>query len=265
MADTNWIKLNRKIWDNFIWDFDKPRYALAWVDMLLMANYTDKKILFDGQIITVKRGSFITSMVKLSERWRMNRRTVKSFLDALQADGMITYTSTKRCTTVFIVNYLTYQGFADLEDTSSAQLNEQPNAQHLPNSVHNSCTTDCTQHKKVKNLKEDSKNVKEDNAPAEPADKPPGPNGKKPVRHKYGEYKNVLLSDEDLAKLKTEFPDWKERIERLSSYIAQSGKSYKNHLATIRNWAKRDKEREQERRGNQGGHYDDNDLDFIPN
>ena len=64
----------------------------------------------------------------------------------------------------------------------------------------------------------------------------------KPVRHKYGEYKNVLLSDEDMEKLKTEFPtDWEERIERLSSYMASMGKSYKNHLATIRNWAKRDR------------------------
>lgn len=64
----------------------------------------------------------------------------------------------------------------------------------------------------------------------------------KPVRHKYGEYQNVLLTDEDLEKLKAEFPDWEARIERLSSYIAQSGKSYKNHLATIRNWARKDKE-----------------------
>lgn len=65
----------------------------------------------------------------------------------------------------------------------------------------------------------------------------------KSVRHKYGEYKNVLLSDEDMEKLKAEFPtDYEERIERLSGYIASTGKVYKNHLATIRNWAKKDKE-----------------------
>ena len=65
--------------------------------------------------------------------------------------------------------------------------------------------------------------------------------GEKETRHKYGEYKNVLLSDEDLSKLKAEFPDWEERIERLSSYIASTGKKYKSHLATIRNWARNDK------------------------
>lgn len=65
---------------------------------------------------------------------------------------------------------------------------------------------------------------------------------KKSPRHKHGEYQNVLLSDDDLEKLKTEFPaDWAQRIQRLSEYMASSGKSYKNHLATIRNWARRDK------------------------
>ena len=62
-----------------------------------------------------------------------------------------------------------------------------------------------------------------------------------PIRHKYGEYKNVLLSDEQMGKLRAEFPnDYQERIERLSEYCASTGKSYKNYLATIRNWAKKD-------------------------
>lgn len=64
------------------------------------------------------------------------------------------------------------------------------------------------------------------------------------VRHKHGEYDNVLLSDSDMEKLKSEFPtDWNERIERLSAYMASTGKSYKNHLATIRNWARMDRQR----------------------
>lgn len=65
-------------------------------------------------------------------------------------------------------------------------------------------------------------------------------NSKKPTKHKYGEYNNVLLTDDELDKLKSEFPDWAERIERLSSYVASTGKSYKSHYATIRNWARKD-------------------------
>ena len=70
------------------------------------------------------------------------------------------------------------------------------------------------------------------------ADAPTKP---KKVRHKYGEYQNVLLTDEDMQKLQAEFPtDWQERIERLSEYMASKGASYKNHLATIRAWARKE-------------------------
>lgn len=66
----------------------------------------------------------------------------------------------------------------------------------------------------------------------------------KPVKHKHGEYSNVLLTDEELEKLRELFPhDLQARIERLSEYIASTGKSYKSHFATIRSWAKKDAER----------------------
>ena len=66
----------------------------------------------------------------------------------------------------------------------------------------------------------------------------------KPQKHKYGQYQNVLLSDDELEKLKTEFPgDWEERIERVSEYCASKGVTYKNYLATIRTWARKDKQR----------------------
>lgn len=78
----------------------------------------------------------------------------------------------------------------------------------------------------------------------------------KPTRHRHGEYKNVLLTDKDLEKLKMEFPsDWEQRIERLSAYMASTGKSYKNHLATIRNWARMQKERDEKSRAAEVKHF----------
>ena len=75
----------------------------------------------------------------------------------------------------------------------------------------------------------------------------------KPVRHKYGMYGLVLLTDEDYEKLKEEFPhDYSERIARLDEYIASTGKKYKNHLATIRSWARKDGQKKQAS-GSRGG------------
>ena len=124
-----WIKLNRNIQDSFIWSFEHPQFGLAWVDMLMLANYKDKQILFNGKLQTIKRGSFITSAVKLAERWHMDRRTVKRFLDVLKSDGMITYECTRQCTTIFIVNYSKYQGFAGFDDGDDVQPDVQPNVQ----------------------------------------------------------------------------------------------------------------------------------------
>ena len=71
----------------------------------------------------------------------------------------------------------------------------------------------------------------------------------KTSRHKYGMYENVLFSDEEYQKLVEEFPhDHTERIERLSEYIASTGKKYKSHLATIRAWARKDTEKKQQNR-----------------
>lgn len=62
----------------------------------------------------------------------------------------------------------------------------------------------------------------------------------KPMKHKYGEYNNVLLTDDELCKLKEKFPDWEDRIDRLSGYIESKGAKYKSHYATILNWARRE-------------------------
>jgi hypothetical protein len=85
----------------------------------------------------------------------------------------------------------------------------------------------------------------------------------KPTRHKYGFYSNVLLTDEDMEKLKAEFPtDYEQKIERLSEYMASTGKPYKNHLATIRSWARKDKTKNDVTGNNSFWNIDTDELPF---
>ena len=54
----------------------------------------------------------------------------------------------------------------------------------------------------------------------------------------YGRYQNVFLTDEELADLQASFPTvWGQYIEKLSEYMASTGKRYQSHAATIRCWA----------------------------
>lgn len=73
-----------------------------------------------------------------------------------------------------------------------------------------------------------------------PAQKPATKRATNRRRKGYGEYGRCMLTDEELTKLKAEFPDWEERIRRLDEYCESKGRSYKNGLATIRSWARRD-------------------------
>ena len=59
--------------------------------------------------------------------------------------------------------------------------------------------------------------------------------------HTYGRYQNVFLTDEELADLQASFPTvWGQYIEKLSEYMASTGKRYQSHAATIRRWAGED-------------------------
>ena len=63
-----------------------------------------------------------------------------------------------------------------------------------------------------------------------------------PAPAAFGRYQNVFLSDAELSELQADFPNlWQEYVERLSEYMASTGKTYKSHAATIRRWAKEDR------------------------
>ena len=55
-------------------------------------------------------------------------------------------------------------------------------------------------------------------------------------KHKYGEYKNVLLKDTELEKLKNDFNNYEELIKFLDEYIEMKGYKAKSHYLAIRKW-----------------------------
>lgn len=111
-----WIRVYRKLEDNVLWKNNEPfDRRSAWIDLLLMANYKDNEILFDGKPFVVKCGQCLTSVRKLGVKWSWSKDRVLKFFRLLESIGMITKTSTNKRTLITIVNYEIYQGLLDTD------------------------------------------------------------------------------------------------------------------------------------------------------
>lgn len=106
---SGWIKIHRDILYHEIWS-DKPfSKGQAWIDLLLWANHSDNKCMIGNKIEEVKRGSFITSELKLMDRWGWGRKKVQLFLKFLESESMIMRNANNKRTAITIVNYDVYQ------------------------------------------------------------------------------------------------------------------------------------------------------------
>ena len=146
-----WISIHRKIQDDWVWN-DKPfSRGQAWIDLIMMVNHDDNTIIFDGNPKTVTRGSCITSIQKLCDRWGWSNTKVKKFLKNLQEDEKILFKiAPRKATAVTIVNYDKYQGEDISKNTTETQQK------------HNRNITE-TQQKHINNNDNNVNNVNSDN------------------------------------------------------------------------------------------------------
>ena len=112
--------------------------------------------MFNGELIEVKKGSKITSLRQLSDRWKWSTNKVKKYLEQLQKDGMINYKSDNKKTLLTIENYGVYQGQGNTEETQKEHRSDTEENQKKFKS-----DAEENQKKTNKNDKEYIKNVKE--------------------------------------------------------------------------------------------------------
>lgn len=129
MANEGWIKLNRQIQEHWLWKDEPFTYGTAWIDLLLLANYEDKKMPYKGEIILCKRGDVNLSYSVLADRWKWSRWKVKNFIGLLVNDGMVTTNATTHRTTITIVNYDKFQLSPSTDCTTDQPTNRQQTIQ----------------------------------------------------------------------------------------------------------------------------------------
>ena len=131
-----WVKIHRSIQDHWIWE--DPVKLKWWLDLIMMANHQENKILINGELVIVSSGERHTSEDKLATRWGVSRNTVRKFLTLLEKDGMISMKKSRQTGTTYkVLNYNVYQGFSEEKKHQTAQRIEHQTAQQKDNDLNN--------------------------------------------------------------------------------------------------------------------------------
>lgn len=113
MKNKGWVRLHRKIEDNPLWFMEPFTRAQAWIDLFLMANHKDAKVLIKGMYIDIKRGQIAWSEVTMSRRWQWSRNKVRRFLKYLETEQQIEQQKSNVTTIITIPRYDEYNGEAE--------------------------------------------------------------------------------------------------------------------------------------------------------
>lgn len=122
---SGYIKIDRKITE---WEWYKNlNTKVVFFHCLLKANWKDGK--FEGKII--KRGSFVTSIKKLSLELCLTEDEVRTAIKHLISTGEITKQTTNKYSVITVSNYELYQDIPE-----QIPSNSQTDAKQIPNNSH---------------------------------------------------------------------------------------------------------------------------------
>lgn len=203
-----WIKLYRKLTE-WGWYHD-VNTRITFIHLLLTVNHKDK--MYEGKLI--KRGSRLVSNKKLAEEIGLTENELRTAIKHLELTGEINKQSTSRNTLITVVNYDCYQATSQTD-------NEQ---------ITNNSQTDNEQFTTNKNEKND-KNLKNERIQYTRTH-----TQNSNFKSSYGEFKNVLLTDDEYKQLIEQFGNPEQLIKRLDEYKEQSGKQYNSDYMAIRKW-----------------------------
>ncbi len=214
-----YIKLYRQF-ENWEW-YKDINTKTVFLDLLLRACYEDTEY----QGMTLKKGQLITSINEIALRTNLSVQNVRTSLAKLKSTSELTSTSTSELTSkltrnktlITITNWAKFQ-FCERELTST------PTSKINKNQQANQQVINTLKEKEIKNINNINNNI-----------------SAKPPKHKHGEFNNVLLTDEEVEKLKAQLPNFDKNLETFSGRLAMKNYRYKSHYLAMLNWFKDEK------------------------
>lgn len=120
-----WIKLHRSLFDH--WIASDPDFLSVWIRMLTEANFEDKKQLFNGSLLCIKRGQIIFGLDAWSAKSGVSVAKLRRLILLLENDKMISRQKTNKFSLISILNYEKHQ-CDDRQTAGNQQADDRPRA-----------------------------------------------------------------------------------------------------------------------------------------
>ncbi len=114
---------------------NKPAYVALWVHLLMMANHQDREFLWNGGIIKLKPGQFVTGRKALSEASGVSETTVERILNLFEVEQQIGQQKTTKYRLITILNWDKYQIVDNKRTTSGQQADTNKNDKKVKNVI----------------------------------------------------------------------------------------------------------------------------------
>lgn len=109
--DKGFIKLSRKFFSNVLWNEARTFSSCeAWLDLIQSARFdaTPRKVSIGGREVVCNRGQYPASIRFLSKRWKWSEKKVRSFLEHLKKEDMITCECSQGVNVITLCKYDEY-------------------------------------------------------------------------------------------------------------------------------------------------------------
>lgn len=220
MNEIKWIKIDVTLFDNRKIKAirtlpEGDSIVVIWLQLLCLAGrvndcgsvYITKEMPYTEQILANECGVPVS--------------TIQLALKTFQSMGMVEIVED----IIYISNWEKYQAIEKMELIRQQNRDRQKKWYETHKKLPNVMLTDNLTQPNATDIDIDIRDKNKDNIAK-----------RKPQKHKYGQYQHVLLTDEQLLKLKAEYPNYLDLITYLDEYIEMKGYKAKNHYLAIKKW-----------------------------
>lgn len=121
-----WVKLHRAVCESAV--FEDAEILRLWIYILVNAAHKDHDTIYQGKIVHIKKGEFVTGRKILAREFKLSESKIYRMLNTLAELGNIEIKSNNKFSLVTVVNWAKYQ-----DDSENLNNKRTANEQQLNN------------------------------------------------------------------------------------------------------------------------------------